>query len=427
MLVDLDELVMTCFDPRSKIYLKESVQCYKAGAYRASVVACWIAVAFDLVDKIRELAALGDKQAQEHISKFDRIHASNDIPGALAFEKELPTVALKKFEFISHLEYLDLQRLVEDRNRCAHPSQVSESQVFEASAELARLHISNSVKAILSQRATQSKASLARVMSEMQSRYFPTKASDIHKFLMAGPLGKPTTSLYRNFLQVLVLALTRHEVTINRHRASYALVAVKKMHPELWEKEFPAVIQKNVAAVVSDEDLALTSDFMMFPKDVNAWSYLPELEQLKIINYITNFPASIIGELEYMFDFPKEHAFYRAAKKRMDKATFEELKSAEWPFSLPAEAFARTLKLYSRSINFGVANEIGKLLKGQISELEKPINFLGDVIQIALKNDQVSGSNELPNLLKSFASVKSIGAEFVTEKVKSSGLRIEGF
>jgi hypothetical protein len=425
LLADLDELVMTCSDPRSKAYLKESVQCYKAGAYRSSVVACWIAVAFDLVDKIRELAALGDKQAQEQINRFDRIHANNDIPGALAFEKELPAMALNKFEFVSHLEHLDLIRLVEDRNRCAHPSQVSEDQVFEASAELARLHISNSVRSILSQRATQSKASLSRLMGEMESRYFPTKSTDVYKFLMAGPLGKPTKSLYRNFLHVLVIALTRHEITLNRNRASNALVAAKKMHPELWQEVFPAVAQKLVAAVVLEEDLATTTDFLIFPKDVNTWSYLSELDRLKFTNYISNAPASLLGELEYMLDLPHDHPLYVSAKARMDKATLEELKSIAWPFFIPAEAFLRTLKIYSQAKSFAAANEIGKIIRGQMTELYKPERFLKDFLKIAKSNDQILSSNEFPNVLKSFASVKSIGLDQVLELLEELGLSVD--
>lgn len=426
MLVDLDELVMTCSDPRSKAYLKESVQCYKAGAYRASVVACWIAVAFDLVDKIRELAALGDKQAQEQISRFDRIHANNDIPGALAFEKELPAMALGKFEFISHLEHLDLIRLVEDRNRCAHPSQVSETQVFEASAELARLHISNSVRSILSQRATQSKASLSRVMSEMESRYFPTKSTDVYKFLMAGPLGKPTRSLYRNFLHVLVVALTRHEITLNRQKASNSLVAAKKMHPELWQEEFPAVAQKLVAAVLSEEDLATTTDFLIFPKEVNTWSYLSELEQLKFANYISNAPASLLGELEYMLDLPHDHPLYIASKKRVNKATIEELKSTAWLFFIPSEAFLRTLKIYSQSTSFATANEVGKVVRSQVTELYKAGNFLKNVLQVAKDNDQVLKSKEFPNVLKTFAGLESIGLDHVSEMVGAFGISVDG-
>jgi hypothetical protein len=62
MLSDLDELILSCEDPRSRQYIEEAVRCYKAGAYRSSVVACWIAVAFDLVDKIKELAAGGDRR-----------------------------------------------------------------------------------------------------------------------------------------------------------------------------------------------------------------------------------------------------------------------------------------------------------------------------------------------------------------------------
>lgn len=70
MLNDLDELILSCEDPRSRHYIEEAVKCYKAGAYRSSVVACWIAVAFDLVDKIRELSASGDKEAQVEIARF---------------------------------------------------------------------------------------------------------------------------------------------------------------------------------------------------------------------------------------------------------------------------------------------------------------------------------------------------------------------
>ena len=79
MLTDLEELVQTCSDPRSRTYIQEAVNCYKAGAYRSAVVACWIAVAFDLIDKLRTIAATGDKAAGQWIEKFDRARQENDL------------------------------------------------------------------------------------------------------------------------------------------------------------------------------------------------------------------------------------------------------------------------------------------------------------------------------------------------------------
>lgn len=124
MLVDLDDLVSECPDPRSRKYISEAVQCYKAGAYRSSVVACWIALVFDLVDKIREIGAGGDPAAQQAIAKFDRARQDHDVRASLEFEKGLLVLARDKFEFLSQIEFIDLSRLADDRNRCAHPSQV---------------------------------------------------------------------------------------------------------------------------------------------------------------------------------------------------------------------------------------------------------------------------------------------------------------
>lgn len=58
MLQDLDELVLKCRDERARAYIREAVLCFKAGAYRSAIVATWIAVAFDVIDKIPELEAL---------------------------------------------------------------------------------------------------------------------------------------------------------------------------------------------------------------------------------------------------------------------------------------------------------------------------------------------------------------------------------
>jgi hypothetical protein len=62
-LIDLDELVISCRTKEAQSYISEAVACYKAGAFKASIVATWIAVVYDLLAKIRELALSGDAEA----------------------------------------------------------------------------------------------------------------------------------------------------------------------------------------------------------------------------------------------------------------------------------------------------------------------------------------------------------------------------
>ncbi|MBD2609761.1 MAG: hypothetical protein RMY62_004475 [Nostoc sp. ZfuVER08] len=62
-LTDLDELVLTIRDKSSRSYILEAVNAYRGGAYRAAIVATWIAVSYDIIAKIRELASQSDRQA----------------------------------------------------------------------------------------------------------------------------------------------------------------------------------------------------------------------------------------------------------------------------------------------------------------------------------------------------------------------------
>jgi hypothetical protein len=401
MLSDLDELILSCEDPRSRQYIEEAVRCYKAGAYRSSVVACWIAVAFDLVDKIRELAAGGDKAAQAEITRFETIQKANNLPGALAFEKELPLMARDKFEFISHLEHLDLGRLVEDRNRCAHPSQVSDNQVFAASAELARMHIYNSVKSILSKPASQGKAALARILSDIESKFFPNNIEDAVILLDAGPLKRCRTSLYENLLRVLLkTTLTEGVALAKRNNCELALSAIKAIHPNYWEEHFSRCLKGVVEHARDDDTLAVAVVGLVRLRNLDMWRHLPKPEQLRFLAFIENSPPKLFNDFDWFYiaqDAPAE--FRLAAGVRIMKASFEELDSAAW-ILLPPQAIDRLLVFYANSDSFASANTYGRLLAQFIQEGQPTYEQADELVRIASVNGQVEGSNELPKLLR---------------------------
>ncbi len=424
MLNDLDELILSCEDPRSRLYIEEAVKCYKAGAYRSSVVACWIAVAFDLVDKMRELSASGDKEAQVEISRFEAIQKTHNLPGALAFEKELPLMAKDKFEFISHIEYLDIVRLVEDRNRCAHPSHASDNQVFSASAELARLHIFNSVNSILSKPASQGKVALGRVLNDVDSKFFPSNLEDVVTLFEAGPLKRPRDSLYNNFLKVLIKTAFSEEESSKFEKCALALSAIKIIHPNLWENFFSDCIKQTIERIRTEDELCAAVITVVRLAQLGVWGAIPKAEQLRLLTFIQNAPQKLFNDLDWFYlvdTAPVE--LISAAEKRINLATFEELEKVGW-FVTPTAVLDRLIAIYSTSASFAEANRYGRTLRQVMQEIGPTYKQANEIIRIAAGNDQIKHSNELPTILRNLKSIEG-GEKVLEQLVLDHGLNIK--
>lgn len=185
MIKDLDELVLSCRSSLAKEYIREAVKCYQTGAYKACIISTWAALVYDIVDKIKELSLTGDAQAIQLLEKFktykDQIEHgnSNGIKSALEFERGILDIAKDELEFIDKSQYDDLIRLKEDRHKCAHPSFRKDDSPYNPSAELARLHIRNTVEYILSQPPVQGKAAFNYIAESINSEYFPNEHNKI--------------------------------------------------------------------------------------------------------------------------------------------------------------------------------------------------------------------------------------------------------
>ncbi|SIT41694.1 conserved hypothetical protein [Paraburkholderia piptadeniae] len=406
MLIDLDELVAECPDPRSRKYIRESVQCYKAGAYRASVVACWIAVAFDLVDKIRELAASGDAMAAETIAKFDKARQNHDIPAALAFERDLLSIARDKFQFISHIEFVDLERLVEDRNRCAHPSKVSDTEVFEATPELARLHIVNATRYVLSQPAAQGKQALERLVTELDSNFFPSKRDDTLVFLRASALAKPRESLLRSYLSILLKRLMK-EVELGWEasaRTSNAFFALSEIHPEPWKRMVPELLSALVPNLQQDDQLTRTVKFIGNGEGMKLWPVIGEADRLRLITFVENLPSPSFDAVETLLE-DAASPFFESTNARVNRASSEDLFNGFW-FDTPEAVIDRMLSFYRHSQSFAQANDLAKKLRYGLHDSKKPYERLARLASIAVQNEQVKHSNQFPTLVKEFVAAK---------------------
>ncbi len=92
-LSDLDELVIRCRSAAARTYITEAVACYKAAAYRAAIVATWIAASFDFLAKLRELEMTGDANAKKKLEEFESARSSANIKASLEFELTLTHVS----------------------------------------------------------------------------------------------------------------------------------------------------------------------------------------------------------------------------------------------------------------------------------------------------------------------------------------------
>lgn len=404
-LADLDELILACRDARAKSFLAEAVGSYKAGALRAAIVATWIAVCFDIIDKLRELSLSGDKEAERQVEELEKTRKSGDITKALKFERNLLELARDRFELISHLEYVDLERLQADRNRCAHPSLVSEEQAYSPSAELVRAHIHAAVSHLLQHPPAQGKYALERMSKEVQSEYFPTDVDAAVVALMSGPFRKPRHSLIRNFVLMLLKRLIQEGVEgKSQVQAAVALRAAIKIHPV----QSSATIREKLSPLfrtVEDSNLKRCTAFL--EKVPDTWQYLEADVRQRLTNFVEELPLEALDSLDFLLVF---EPLREAAEKRVSLASRSDLKDIFF-FDLPTKVADRMIEIFLQARSFDQANELAKKLAIYATDLSP--DHVRSLIIGAQKNQQVLYSLELGGLLSALRKRKKIPeAEF---------------
>lgn len=198
---DLDELVVGCRTAAAKGYIADAVASYRAGAFRPSITATWVAVVFDLIDKLRELAIAGDAKAKTEVSNLKAIQARLDrgerqaIGDALRFERGILDLARDQFQLLDCQQYTDMVRLKEDRDRCAHPTFQHTGLPYQPPAEAVRAHLRNAMVHVLHLPPVQGRAALEELRHRVGSDYFPKVRNAAKENLAGSSLGRATDAL----------------------------------------------------------------------------------------------------------------------------------------------------------------------------------------------------------------------------------------
>lgn len=283
--IDLDELILRCRDKLSRKFIQEAVSCYRAGAFRSCIVATWNAVVFDFLHKLRELELLGDREAAKLLEEFDGLRSSGKQFRELwQFESSIPEIALTKFELISTVEKSDIERLFEDRSRCAHPSMTSLEEPFEATAELARYHLRSAVTHLLKRPPVQGRAARERIFQDIKSEYFPVDPEVAIKYFQKSPLARARFILVKDIVIGLTKDLLVEErLEDERSRQFSALNAVSSMYPQETREILNNQLSDIILNRVTDENWDKT---IIYLGSISSWDSLSEPCRLKAESYI---------------------------------------------------------------------------------------------------------------------------------------------
>lgn len=413
-LSDLDELVLRCRSEAAKSYITEAVKCYRGGAFRSAIISSWIAIVFDAVDKFRALALSGDAAAKQHVEAFDRARANADIAASLKFEKGILAACLDEFELISTIEHLDLERLREDRNRCAHPSMTIDGEAFMPSAELARVHIRSAVEHFLQHPPAQGKYALDRLVAEVDSEYFPL---DHEKALVAfewGPLRNARSSLVRNFAIVLLKKVLREECSEREARKIYsALNAVGTMHAMTFSETLDQKASE-IARSINDQEI---KKIILISCGVQSfWDHLDTDMKQKTLIYAEDLPE---GDMEIIEEMMAVSVFAEAIEKRLSKATRKELANVAFR-APPPQALNRIISLYAESGSYAEANLLASAVKRYAPDYSS--DEVQRIIKACGENGQIRGSRQVPAVLSALRNDSKASESDVEVWLREAGL-----
>jgi len=235
-------------------YISDALKCYRAGAFRAAISATWIAVAYDLIRKYRELDGLGDAEAHVFLERWDASVLENNVKKLLELERSLLDHAHRKMAIIDSMGLRILKRLYEDRHLSAHPAFASKDDLYEPPDELVRAHMSSAVELVLAQRPVQGKGIFEAFSTDIQSPGFPSAPQTIVDYVEQKYLANMRRNVLRNFGIVLGKSLIQNippEWEPYQSKLPPALLSLKLRRPEEW-----GGIETELVKLINDDEPA---------------------------------------------------------------------------------------------------------------------------------------------------------------------------
>ncbi|EAW38679.1 hypothetical protein [Lyngbya sp. PCC 8106] len=201
-LADLETLLISIPDENIRAYAGEAVTSYSVGAYRSAIVSIWIAVIYDLYQKFRHLdEQFNDAAARQSITEINKIRNQPDKKQVSIGERTILDDAFKKVKMLTSTEYEHLNRIQQDRHRCAHPVLDDEGFLFQPSPELTRSHIRTAIETLLKQPPIIGKAATEALSRDVEDKYLLSDYSSVRNALRQRHLLQTSENYKQNLIK----------------------------------------------------------------------------------------------------------------------------------------------------------------------------------------------------------------------------------
>lgn len=395
---DLDELLLAVRDPESKRLLMDAINAYRGGACRSALISTWVAVAYDIIAKIRELSSQGDAAALAFIQDLDSAIQQNTVEKLQRIERELLDTARTKFELLTRHEADHLDHLKQDRNACAHPAFVAPEQIFAPTPESVRAYLAHAVLYLLRHPPVQGKVALERLRRDILGNAFPTEKAKIETVMRENYLFKARE------MSVVAIAKNLFLAPIRSNKAdyigkelelAYAFASVGKSHAALFEQHIPTFVQKVCAETGEPEIFAF---FRYVAAEPRIWSWLDQSSRIRLTTLLEKTQLKTLSKWRA---FDAMHVADIQAVLQPRFQALEDVEKYDVIAQNPHPAFTQeAIRLYCDSGSFRGAERNGiQLLLPHATFIDS--GMLGTLMQGIVENsyDQIIHAAGTPQIL----------------------------
>jgi hypothetical protein len=395
-LSDIDTLALSVRDGESRRLIAEAIIAYRGGALRSALMSTWIAVAYDIVSKARELAGQGEAAPDAFVKEIDKAIDAKDKRKLQQIENELLTKANVDLQLLAPHEYAALARLQEDRHLCAHPAFIVEDALYQPSPELVRAHIVHALQNLLVHAPLQGKSAIARFDIDLMSASYPERGDDIGVFIRTKYLDRGKDALVINLLKAIVSAPfgAERRKYISRTRAlASTLREISKAKTAIYDALMPNYVAQKVEHLADDVILKICP---FLENDPRIWDWIKSSDRLRISRLIETADVETL-KANYAFDafnitplsetlLSRFHGFDTATKISI---------IAEHPRS---EFVPSGIEIFAGAVSYRHAEQLGRSIVLPLATRFTP-EEIKDVLNAANDNGQIREAAGMPAIL----------------------------
>lgn len=278
MLRDMEELLNIVHDNEIKDYLNEALKCYLGGSFRACVIMSVIAGGYDLHKKVKALAG-SDSSFRKLDEEVEKRKNNNQVYEKYLFEQ----CATKEIDMLNSSELKELQRCLDTRNDCAHPSN------FVCSPEKARDIYSSIIDVLASKPVLFGFKHMKNLIDEMkESTFFPVINAGKMKLMVDEKLGKFQDKAKPSLFRLLVTTVKTTTLPIQKINAIRFLAFSAEYTTNEFEGVIRELIDKDQYQGELLEIISLNTDILSILSEMSIEKIMSKLEENLNANEINN-------------------------------------------------------------------------------------------------------------------------------------------